>query len=178
MASFFISRVDGAVDQALQKIKDSGLQGKIGIDNAKISYVRFREIFSSERWQRLAARGGRVQRPLWASTGTKNPAYPDTLYVDNLIGADTVNTLPPATLQAFLNHGQVSPTLEMDVTGSQTRLAKLTDLGVDLDAITNSLQDEGVAAFAKSFEGLMTGIAEKRKNLMTDRQDISVGAVS
>ena len=178
VASFFISRVDGAVDQALQKIKDSDLQGKIGIDNAKISYVRFREIFSSERWQRLAARGGRVQRPLWASTGTKNPAYPDTLYVDNLIGADTVNTLPPATLQAFLNHGQVSPTLEMDVTGSQTRLAKLTDLGVDLDAITNSLQDEGVAAFAKSFEGLMTGIAEKRKNLMTDRQDISVGAVS
>ena len=108
VASFFISRVDTAVDAALEKIGRSDLQGTTAIDNARLAYARFREIFAGEHWDRLAGAGARVQRPLWASTGTKNPAYADTLYVDSLIGPDTVNTLPPATLKAFIDHGRAS----------------------------------------------------------------------
>ncbi len=112
VASFFVSRVDTAVDRALEAVGEGELQGKIAIANAKVAYARFQELFSGERWERLAAQGARVQRPLWASTSTKNPRYPDTLYVDGLIGPDTVNTVPPATLDAFLDHGTVAPTLE------------------------------------------------------------------
>ena len=178
VASFFISRIDSAVDAALESIGSFDLQGKAGIDNAKIAYVRFREIFSGERWQQLAAQSARVQRPLWGSTGTKNPAYPDTLYVDNLIGPDTVNTLPPATLEAFLSHGNVSVTVEKDLAGARSRLAGLAELGIDLDGIARRLQDEGVAAFAKSFEGLIASIAEKRGKYLADWQHSSAGAVS
>jgi transaldolase/transaldolase/glucose-6-phosphate isomerase len=178
VASFFISRVDTAVDAVLESIGNTELQGKIGIDNAKIAYARFHQIFSGERWQQLAAQSARVQRPLWASTGTKNPAYADTLYVDNLIGPDTVNTLPPATLEAFLSHGKVSATVERDLTGSRRRLAKLAELGIDLNGITERLQDEGVAAFAKSFESLIASIAEKPEKLLAKRQHITAGAVS
>ncbi|GAH48355.1 unnamed protein product, partial [marine sediment metagenome] len=106
VASFFVSRVDTAVDMALEKIGHPEIQGKIAIANAKVAYARFREIFSGERWDRLVAHGARVQRVLWGSTGTKNPRYPDTLYVDSLIGRDTVNTLPPATLQPSLTTGK------------------------------------------------------------------------
>jgi transaldolase len=173
VASFFISRVDSAVAAALESTDNVDLQGKIAIDNAKSVYVRFREIFRGERWQKLAAQSARVQRPLWASTSTKNPAYPDTLYVDNLIGSDTVNTLPPATLEAFLDHGHVAPTVETDLDGIRTRLSKLAELGIDLDAITKKVLDEGVAAFAKSFEGLMAGIAEKRQELLDELQRVS-----
>ena len=173
VASFFISRIDSAVDKALANIGSFDLQGKIAIDNAKSAYVRFRDIFSGERWQKLAAQGARVQRPLWASTSTKNPAYPDTLYVDELIGQDTVNTLPPATLEAFLDHGQVAPTVETDLDGVKARSSKLAQLGIDLDAITNKVLDEGVAAFAKSFEGLIASIAEKRRRLLDDGQQVS-----
>src|SRR5210317_899718 len=112
VASFFISRVDTAVDKALEEIGNTEIQGKIAIDNAKIAYSRFREIFSSERWKKLATESARVQRPLWASTSSNNPACPDTIYVDNLIGPDTVNTLPPATLDDFLDHGKVATTVE------------------------------------------------------------------
>ena len=119
-----------------------------------------------------------MQRPLWASTGTKNPAYPDTLYVDNLIGPDTVNTLPPDTLDAFLSHGKVSAAVEEDLAGARSRLAKLAELGIDLDGITERLQDEGVAAFGKSFDSLIASIAEKREKLLAERQHITVGAVS
>jgi transaldolase len=173
VASFFISRIDSAVDKALANIGSFDLQGKIAIDNAKSAYVRFRDIFSGERWQKLAAQGARVQRPLWASTSTKNPAYPDTLYADELIGQDTVNTLPPATLEAFLDHGQVAPTVETDLDGVKARSSKLAQLGIDLDAITNKVLDEGVAAFAKSFEGLIASIAEKRRRLLDDGQQVS-----
>jgi transaldolase len=106
---------------------------------------------------------------LWASTGTKNPLYPDTLYVDSLIGTDTVNTVPPATLQAFLDHGQVASTLESDLDEARAGLGRLAELGIDLDAVTEKLQEEGVAAFAESFEALMAGIAEKREKLQTGR---------
>jgi transaldolase len=178
VASFFISRVDTAVDKALEEIGNTEIQGKIAIDNAKIAYSRFREIFSSERWNKLATGSARVQRPLWASTSSKNPAYPDTLYVDNLIGPDTVNTLPPATLDDFLDHGTVAATVETDVAGARSRLAELAALGIDLDAITNKVLDEGVAAFAKSFEGLIASIAEKRRKLLDDGQQVSASSGS
>jgi transaldolase/glucose-6-phosphate isomerase len=174
VASFFISRVDTAVDRALEGTRDvSGLQGKIAIASAKVAYARFREIFSGERWKSLVHRGARVQRPLWASTGTKNPLYPDTLYVDSLIGADTVNTVPPATLQAFLEHGQVAPTLESGLEDARADLDRLAEMGIDLSAMTEKLQEEGVAAFAESFEVLMAGIAEKREKLLTGQVFLS-----
>ena len=178
VASFFISRVDTVVDKALEEIGNTEIQGKIAIDNAKIAYSRFREIFSSERWQKLATESARVQRPLWASTSSKNPAYPDTLYVDNLIGPDTVNTLPPATLDDFLDHGKVATTVETDVDGARIRMAELAERGIDLDAITSKVLNEGVAAFAKSFEGLMASVAEKRRRLLDDGKQVSASSGS
>ncbi|PNV82557.1 MAG: transaldolase [Desulfobacteraceae bacterium] len=178
VASFFISRVDTAVDKALEEIGNTEIQGKIAIDNAKISFSRFREIFSSERWKKLATESARVQRPLWASTSSKNPAYPDTLYVDNLIGPDTVNTLPPATLDDFLDHGIVAATVETDVDGARIRMAELAERGIDLDAITSKVLNEGVAAFAKSFEGLMASVAEKRRRLLDDGKQVSASSGS
>ncbi len=170
VASFFVSRVDTAVDRALEEIGETELQGKIAVANAKAAYAHFREIFSGERWERLAAQGVRVQRPLWASTSTKNPLYPDTLYVDGLIGPDTVNTVPPATLNAFRDHGTVAATLGAGLEEAHAHLARLADWGVDLDAIAQKLQDDGVAAFAKSFEALMAAIAEKREQLLAGWQ--------
>jgi transaldolase/glucose-6-phosphate isomerase len=173
VASFFVSRVDSAVDLALETIGTSealALQGKIAIANAKAAYARFREKFSGHRWDRLAAQGARVQRPLWASTSTKNPLYPDTLYVDGLIGPDTVNTVPPATLHAFRDHGTVAPTLEAGLEEARAQLAQLAEVGVDLDAITQKLQDDGVAAFAQSFQSLIASIAQKREQLLAGWQ--------
>jgi len=175
VASFFISRVDTAVDKALEEIGNTEIQGKIAIDNARIAYSRFREIFSSERWKKLATAAARVQRPLWASTSSKNPAYPDTLYVDNLIGPDTVNTLPPATLDDFLDHGKVATTVETDVDGARMRMAELAELGIDLDAITNKVLDDGVKSFAKSFDALLASITEKQEKLLWDWQQTSAG---
>jgi transaldolase/glucose-6-phosphate isomerase len=127
--------------------------------------MRFRQVFSGERWDKLAAAGARVQRPLWASTGTKNPDYSDTLYLDSLIGPDTVNTVPPATLDAFRDHGQVSPTLETGLDHAMTQLEELSDLGINLDLITEKLQEDGVNAFAASFTSLMDSLSEKGKKL-------------
>jgi transaldolase len=165
VASFFVSRVDTAVDDALEKIDRSDLQGTTAIDNARLAYARFREIFSGDRWNRLAAAGARVQRPLWASTGTKNPTYSDTLYVDHLIGPDTVNTLPPATLKAFIDHGRASVTIDKDVAAARSRIAALADIGISLETITKQLLDQGVAAFAKPFENLMRSLEEKKDRL-------------
>ncbi|MDX2451053.1 transaldolase [Desulfosarcina sp.] len=165
VASFFISRVDTAVDAALEKIGRSDLQGTTAIDNARLAYARFREIFAGDRWDRLAAAGARVQRPLWASTGTKNPAYSDTLYVDNLIGPDTVNTLPPATLKAFIDHGRASVTIDKDVAAARSRISALADIGISLETITKQLLDQGVDAFAKPFENLMRSLEEKKDRL-------------
>jgi len=174
VASFFVSRLDTAVDRALEgHPQGASLKGKAAIANAKMAYARFRQVFSGPRWEKLAAQGARVQRPLWASTGTKNPLYSDTLYVDHLIGPDTVNTVPPATLQAFLDHGTVAPTLEAGLDEARAHLARLAELGIDLDAITQQLQDEGVAAFAGSFEALLASIAEKRNRLLADREPLS-----
>ena len=161
VASFFVSRVDGKIDPKLAEIGNNSLQGKIAIANAKMAYHRFGELFSGPRWDKLAAQGARVQRPLWGSTSTKNPDYPDTLYVDELIGPHTVNTLPPETLEAFLDHGNAARTVDADVEQARQHLAQLAGLGIDLGEVTTQLMGEGVDAFADSFDELMSGIAEK-----------------
>lgn len=164
VASFFVSRVDSAVDELLAAKGNTALPGKIAIANAKAAYKRFQEVFAGPRWEALAARGARVQRPLWASTSTKNPVYPDTLYVDELVGPHTVNTVPPATLVAFNDHGTVAETLTADVDEALAQLEQLAAVGVDLTAVTQKLQDDGVAAFAKSFESLLASVAQKQKS--------------
>ncbi|MFN2241755.1 MAG: transaldolase, partial [Anaerolineae bacterium] len=178
VASFFVSRVDGLVDRALEEAGNQDLQGKIAVANTKLAYARFREVFSGERWERLAAQGARVQRPLWASTSTKNPRYPDTLYVDTLIGPHTVNTVPPATLDAFLDHGTAALTLEAGLDEARDQVARLAELGIDLDAITEQLQDEGVVAFANAFDSILAGIAAKRERLLAEwgRHSAHLGA--
>ena len=161
VASFFLSRVDGVVDAELEKLGNQDLQGKIAIANAKAAYARFGELYSGERWQRLTDAGARVQRPLWASTSTKNANYPDTMYVDELIGPHTVNTLPPATLDAFLDHGKVESSLGRDLGEALDQLWRLDHLGIDLEEITQSLQDAGVQSFADAFQGLAQAINTK-----------------
>lgn len=165
VASFFVSRIDSAVDSALAALNNGELQGKIAIANAKMAFAHSHDIFSGDRWRRLTDRGARVQRLLWASTGTKNPNYPDTLYLDELIGRDTVNTVPPATLEAFIDHGTVAASLGRGLDKAWAQLQQLAALDIDLDAITRRLQDEGVASFAASFASLMTGVATKRDRL-------------
>ncbi len=161
VASFFVSRVDGKIDPKLAALGNKEIQGKIAIANARMAYHRFGELFSGPRWDKLAAQGARVQRPLWGSTSTKNPDYPDTLYVDELIGPHTVNTLPPETLDAFLDHGNAARTVDADVEQARQDLAQLAELGIDLGDVTSQLLGEGVDAFADSFDELMSGIAEK-----------------
>ena len=165
VASFFVSRVDTAVDKELQAIGNSELTGKIAVANSKIAYAEYLNILQEPRWQELAAKGARAQRVLWASTSTKNPAYPDNLYVDELIGPDTVNTLPPSTLQNFMHHGRVAETLPQGLAEAEGQVAKLADLGIDLDAITRKLQHDGVIAFAEPFVKLLESLAEKCRRM-------------
>jgi transaldolase len=165
VASFFVSRVDTAVDRELDKKGARDLVGKIGIANCKVAYAEYRRIFSGPRWSELAAKGARPQRVLWASTSTKNPAYPDTLYVDGLIGPDTVNTLPPETVKAFIDHGTAAATLARDLDVARRQIQRLAELGIDFEAVTRRLQEEGVAAFAKPFQALLERIATKLKQL-------------
>lgn len=163
VASFFVSRVDTLVDAELDKVGVSELQGKTAVANTKLAYACFKEVFSGRRWESLAASGALVQRPLWASTSTKNPAYSDTLYIDHLIGPHTVNTLPPATLQAFLDHGRVEPTIERGVEEAHAHMVALAQAGIDMDAVSNQLQEQGVKAFADSFESLINSITLKQE---------------
>jgi transaldolase len=171
VASFFVSRVDTLIDKQLdEKIAAGGdaeklkaLQGKVAVANAKLAYENFQRIFGGDRFKALAAKGARVQRPLWASTGTKNKAYSDVLYVDSLIGPDTVNTLPPATLEAFIDHGTISRTVDQGVDEAHAAVKALAEAGIDLDAATKQLENEGVASFAKSFEDLLAGVEAKRE---------------
>jgi transaldolase len=167
VASFFVSRIDTAVDSQLAGTDSGELMGKAAIASAKVSYEHFTRIFTGPRWERIAAHGARVQRLLWASTGTKNPRYPDTLYVDRLIGPHTVNTLPPATLGAFMDHGHVSPSLESGLAEARDQLHRLSLLGIDLEAVTRKLEDDGVKAFASSFASLMESIEKKRSEVMS-----------
>lgn len=172
VASFFVSRVDTAVDQQLERLGTPAalaLRGRIAVANSKLVYQRFREIFHGAAFAELRARGCRVQRPLWASTSTKNPAYRDVMYVEELVGPDTVNTMPPATLDAFRDHGQAREgSVEDDLDGARRHLRLLREVGVDLDAITRDLQVKGVAAFAKSADELAAALEEKRRRLLVE----------
>ena len=168
VASFFISRTDTEVDRRLEALGTSQaleLRGLAAIAQARVAYQRFCDTFTGTRWDALATRGARKQRPLWASTSTKNPAYPDTLYVDALIGPDTVNTLPDATLEAFMDHGTVARTVDNEVAKAYEDLERLIAVGVDLNDVSRVLEEEGVTAFIKSFDELLTSLAEKTRNL-------------
>lgn len=182
VASFFISRVDTEVDKRLQNIveEDSNtdavilarsLFGSVAIANAKMAYQAFREMFYTDSFGELAGRGARFQRPLWASTSTKNPDYPDTVYVDTLIGPNTVQTLAPASIEAFASHGTVKATLETDIDQAQDVMVALEEAGINYDDVNEVLVREGVASFAKSFDSLMTGLEEKRARFAAELQD-------
>lgn len=172
VASFFVSRMDSKIDPQLQKIINEGgagaaqaeqLMGKAAIANARLAYAAFKEIASSERFIALQKQGGQIQRPLWASTSTKNPAYRDVRYVEELIGKDTVNTVPPQTLAAFLDHGEVRLSLEEDLEGAREVFAQLEKLGISYNKVTAELEDEGVKSFADAFNTLLNAIAQRRK---------------
>jgi transaldolase/glucose-6-phosphate isomerase len=168
VASFFVSRVDTAVDRALAALAGEearALLGRAAVANAKLAYALFRRRFADERWQALAARGARPQRPLWASTGTKNPAYSDVVYVDSLVGPDSVNTMPPDTLRAALDHGRTEASVTEGLEEAQAVVRRLADLGVDLEAVGERLQEEGVQAFADSFDRLMRALRHTRARL-------------
>jgi transaldolase/glucose-6-phosphate isomerase len=182
VASFFVSRIDTAVDNQLdgkiaaaqddgEKARLKALQGKVAIANAKLAYQHYKTVIAGERWTKLAARGARVQRLLWASTGTKNKAYRDVLYVEELIGRDTVNTVPPATLDAFRDHGRLRDSLEQDIPEATRVLADLARTGVSLDAITETLVDEGVQLFAEAADKLLGAVARKRSAMLGARID-------
>lgn len=182
VASFFVSRVDTVVDKLLQangSERAKALLGKIAVANSQVVYRRFQEIFHGEGFAALRSRGARVQRPLWASTGTKNPAYSDVLYVETLIGPDTVNTMPVDTVNAFRDHGRsAGETVKDNLASADRALSDLAELGIDLGAITDKLQDDGVAAFAASFDQLMAALEKKRKTIVgveLDRQELHLG---
>lgn len=172
VASFFVSRVDTATDKILgtrlgqaasdaERERLSGLRGKLAVANAKIAYQRFLHVFGGDRFQKLAARGAKVQRPLWASTGTKNPAYSDILYVQELIGPDTVNTMPPHTIEAFRDHGVVRRTIDDGLDEAYREFAALEESGISMKEITDKLQKDGVDAFATSFDEIRQTVAAK-----------------
>ena len=182
VASFFVSRVDSEIDKRLDAMsgkreagqagsgkgeagsgKREALKGKAAIANAKLAYQLFLERFSSPRWKALEAKGARVQKPLWASTSTKNPAYRDVMYVEQLIGPRCVNTLPPQTIVAFKDHGEVRRTLDKDVNEAKAQLQQLEKLGISMKDVTEKLLVDGIASFAKSFDSLLVGIAKKRE---------------
>jgi transaldolase len=165
VASFFVSRVDSEADKRLAAAGRAELQGRLAIANAKLAYARYKEIFSGPRWEALAAEGATPQRCLWASTSTKNPDYRDTIYVEELIGPDTVNTMPLETVEAFQDHGVVADTLEQGLDEARELLAELERAGVDYDDVTDTLEREGVQKFADSFEELLEGIRAKRAQL-------------
>jgi transaldolase len=166
VASFFVSRLDTEADRRLDELGHPELQGKLGIANARLAYAHFLEAFAGPRWEFLASKGARKQRPLWASTSTKNPAYPDTMYVEELIGPDTVNTMPPETIDAFRDHGKVpGDTVAKGFGKARKLLAKLADAGVDYDDVVETLEAEGVQKFADSFDELLGGIRAKQGEL-------------
>jgi transaldolase len=178
VASFFVSRIDTAVDKRLQeriacagsvreKEKLERLLGRIAIANAKIAYQVFKQLFHSKRFANLGTQGARVQRPLWASTSAKNPAYSDVYYVEALIGPETVNTVPPATLKAFRDHGRVRVSLEENVAEEIAVLAGLEEVGIRLDDVTQQVLDEGLSLFARSFEKLMKAIQSRRDDIVS-----------
>jgi transaldolase len=179
VASFFVSRVDTEVDRRLETAAGQAegsprqalldARGTAAVAQAQEAYQRFRAKFSGPRWEALAARGATVQRPLWASTSTKNPAYPDLAYVDTLIGPDTVNTMPDATIDAFLDHGVVARTVDADPALPAQARSRLDELGIDMEDVAHTLEEEGVASFTKSFEELLQSLQDKANTLSAGR---------
>ena len=174
VASFFVSRVDTLADKQLDGVIAEGgdhaelaasLKGKVAVANAQLAYEKFLELFKGERFAPLAAAGAKVQRPLWASTGTKNKAYSDVLYVETLIGPETVNTAPIATIEAFLDHGTIARTVDADLAGAHAVLDDLAKVGLSIDQITSQLEDEGIAAFIVAYDGLLADVDAKRAAL-------------
>lgn len=165
VASFFVSRIDGVVDKLLEERGNVQLQGKIAIANAKLAYQRFEKVFSGPRWNALSARGAQYQRPLWASTSTKNPSYLDVLYVDSLIGKHTVNTLPLPTIGAVLDHTVVASTVDQNYGQAQLDIDALPALGIDFMQVTDDLQVAGVKSFADAFHSLLNTISERTSTL-------------
>ncbi|MEH3145172.1 MAG: bifunctional transaldolase/phosoglucose isomerase [Methylobacterium frigidaeris] len=189
VASFFISRIDAAVDKLLDRKIEEGadraalerLKGKVAVANAKLAYQRYERLFAGPRWEALAAKGAQKQRLLWASTGTKNKAYSDVLYVEELIGPDTVNTMPPATLEAFRDHGKVRASLEEDLGGAEQVLADLARAGIDLDSVAETLVQEGVQLFVDAADKVLGAVAGKREKFLgdrLDRQTLALGSLS
>ncbi|HNS01012.1 MAG TPA: transaldolase [Anaerolineae bacterium] len=176
VASFFVSRVDSKVDGRLTEMinraderadQAAQLLGKAAIANAKLAYADYKVVFGGERFQALRARGARVQRPLWASTSTKNPHYPDLMYVDTLVGPDTVNTVPPQTLHALLDHGVIRPnTVEEDLAGAEQALQALEQMGIAMRAVTQELEDEGVASFSQAFAEVVEQMEQRRQAVL------------
>jgi transaldolase/glucose-6-phosphate isomerase len=182
VASFFVSRIDLSVDklidECLRQTNDAdkrddltGLRGKIAIANAKLAYQRYKRLFAGARWEKLRAEGTRVQRLLWASTGTKNPAYSDVLYVEGLIARETISTMPPATMDAFRDHGRVQPTLEGNIEQARQVMATLEKSGISIDSVTAKLVEEGVQIFVDAFDKLLDAIARKRVALLGEKLD-------
>ncbi len=174
VASFFVSRVDTEVDKRLDALaqqsrkagSESGaLHGRAAVANAKLAYALFQQRFKSDRWGALHAKGGRLQRPLWASTSTKNPAYRDVLYVEELIGPDTVNTMPPNTIEAFRDHGNVQRTVDAELDRARAEIAAVEKAGVSMEQVTEKLLVDGLASFQKSFNSLIAGLAKKSQQL-------------
>jgi transaldolase len=168
VASFFVSRVDTEVDRRLEKIGTAealSLRGRAAVAQAKLAYQLFRERFAGERWERLAGLGARLQRPLWASTSTKNPSYPDTLYVDELIGPDTVNTLPEQTIAAFEDHGRLERTIDVGAGEAAEVMQRLAAVGVDMDDVGRTLEEAGVASFHESFAGVLEALEARARQL-------------
>jgi transaldolase / glucose-6-phosphate isomerase len=176
VASFFVSRIDTAVDALVDsKFKAAAgeeekellqsIVGRTAVANAKLAYQKFKEIFGGPRWQSLAAKGAHVQRLLWASTSTKNPKYRDVIYVEELIGRDTVNTMPPATVDAFRQHGRLRASLEEDVDGARSVMHNLAQAGISLDEVTTKLTDDGVRLFADAFDRLLEAVEKKRSKI-------------
>jgi transaldolase/glucose-6-phosphate isomerase len=171
VASFFVSRIDATIDKEIDARLEKGdaeaealkaVRGKVAIANAKMAYQWYLDFLKTDRWQALAAKGAQPQRLLWASTGVKDPAYPDTLYIDTLIGKDTVNTMPPKTMDAFRDHGTAAETITADVDAAKHTLAEAERLGLDLNGVTGKLVEEGVASFVKAFDDLLGAIAKKQ----------------
>jgi transaldolase len=172
VASFFVSRVDTEADKRLEKVGRKDLQGKLAIANAKLAYQAFEEIFSGEDWEFLESKGATKQRPLWASTSTKNPEYGDVMYVEELVGPETVNTMPTDTFEAFMDHGEVrsaspggSP-IEEGLDEARALIVRLKEAGVDYESVTEVLEKEGVAKFADSFDELLEGIKDKSRQVV------------
>ena len=181
VASFFISRVDSKVDAAIdaraatlpagstERIELESLRGRAAVDNARLAYAAFEQVFATPRFAALRAKGAHVQRPLWASTSTKNPAYRDVLYVEELIGPDTVNTIPPATLDAFNDHGVVETRIRNGMPEARALFGRLNALGVPVEALIDQLEDEGVKSFAKSYDDLLAAIETRRRDMVAKR---------